>query len=161
MVDQSGYTWSFHCKLNTQYRIVSYRTLRLAYESVDRCEVIVCVSRVCEVCDVTWRVSVRSVKSRDVCLWSVWCHVTCVCEVREVTWRVSVRCVMSRDSCNFSCFTCHQIDDYGLVRFLPLDISDEESINDILLQIDLAIQYGEDQEPREPHVRSASYLLIF
>ena len=68
---------------------------------------------------------------------------------------------MSRDSCNFSCFTCHQIDDYGLVRFLPLDISDEESINDILLQIDLAIQYGDDQEPREPHVRSASYLLIF
>lgn len=41
------------------------------------------------------------------------------------------------------------IEDYSLVKFLPLDISDEESINDILLQIDTAIQYGEDLEPRE------------
>ncbi|XP_046575018.1 GPN-loop GTPase 3-like, partial [Haliotis rubra] len=42
------------------------------------------------------------------------------------------------------------VDDYALVKFLPLDISDEESINDILLQIDLAIQYGDELEPREP-----------
>ncbi|KAJ8312974.1 hypothetical protein KUTeg_010347 [Tegillarca granosa] len=42
-----------------------------------------------------------------------------------------------------------KIEDYSLVKFLPLDISDEESINDILLQIDTAIQYGEDLEPRE------------
>ncbi|KAK3084870.1 hypothetical protein FSP39_020517 [Pinctada imbricata] len=41
------------------------------------------------------------------------------------------------------------IDDYSLVKFLPLDISDEDSINDVLLQIDNAIQYGEDLEPRE------------
>ena len=52
----------------------------------------------------------------------------------------------------FYLFTCCQIDDYSLVRFLPLDISDEESINDVLLQIDTAIQYGEDQEPKEPKV---------
>ncbi len=32
------------------------------------------------------------------------------------------------------------------VTFSPLDISDEESIEDLLLQIDMAIQYGEDQE---------------
>ncbi|XP_071094451.1 GPN-loop GTPase 3-like [Haliotis cracherodii] len=42
------------------------------------------------------------------------------------------------------------VDDYSLVKFLPLDITDEESINDILLQIDLAIQYGDELEPREP-----------
>lgn len=42
------------------------------------------------------------------------------------------------------------IDDYGLVKFLPLDITDDESISDVLLQIDLAIQYGEDLEPKEP-----------
>lgn len=42
-----------------------------------------------------------------------------------------------------------QVDDYGLVKFLPLDQSDEESISDVLLQIDLAIQYGEDMEPNE------------
>lgn len=42
------------------------------------------------------------------------------------------------------------LDDYGLVKFLPLDPTDEESINDVLLQADLAIQYGEDLEPKEP-----------
>lgn len=41
------------------------------------------------------------------------------------------------------------MDDYGLVKFLPLDQSDEESLSDVLLQIDLAIQYGEDMEPKE------------
>jgi hypothetical protein len=35
------------------------------------------------------------------------------------------------------------------VKFLPLDMSEEESINDLLLQIDNAIQYGEDLEPKE------------
>jgi len=42
------------------------------------------------------------------------------------------------------------VDDYSLVRFLALDVSDEESISDLLTQIDLAIQYGEDLEPKEP-----------
>lgn len=41
------------------------------------------------------------------------------------------------------------IDDYSLVKFLPLDQTDEDSVNDILLQIDTCLQYGEDQEPRE------------
>ena len=49
-------------------------------------------------------------------------------------------------------FVLIQIDDYSLVKFLPLDISEEDSINDILLQIDNAIQYGEDLEPREIRV---------
>lgn len=41
------------------------------------------------------------------------------------------------------------IDDYSLVKFLPIDISDEDTINDVLIQIDTAIQYGEDFEPKE------------
>ncbi|PVD31226.1 hypothetical protein C0Q70_06638 [Pomacea canaliculata] len=41
------------------------------------------------------------------------------------------------------------IDDYSLVTFLPLDPNDEDSINNALIQIDNAIQYGEDLEPRE------------
>ena len=45
-----------------------------------------------------------------------------------------------------------QIDDYSLVKFLPLDPNDEDTINDVLLQIDMCIQYGEDQEPRELRV---------
>ena len=53
---------------------------------------------------------------------------------------------------NFN-FVLIQIDDYSLVKFLPLDISEEDSISDILLQIDNAIQYGEDLEPREIRVR--------
>ena len=45
-----------------------------------------------------------------------------------------------------------QIDDYSLVKFYPLDITDEDSINDLLIQIDFTIQYGEDLEPKEPKV---------
>ncbi len=44
----------------------------------------------------------------------------------------------------------HQIEDYSLVRFLPLDNSDEESIGDLLLSIDIALQHDEDQEVRIP-----------
>jgi len=45
------------------------------------------------------------------------------------------------------------IEDYKMVNFLPLDISDEDSISDLLTQIDNALQYGEDAEvieQREP-----------
>lgn len=38
------------------------------------------------------------------------------------------------------------ITDYSLVRFLPLNIKDEESIADIRLTIDNTIQYGEDED---------------
>ena len=47
------------------------------------------------------------------------------------------------------CLLSFQIDDYGLVTFLPLNINEEESITNLLAQIDNAIQYGEDQEYRE------------
>jgi hypothetical protein len=38
------------------------------------------------------------------------------------------------------------VDDYSLVKFIPLDIKDEESIGDVMLLIDSALQYGEDLE---------------
>jgi hypothetical protein len=41
------------------------------------------------------------------------------------------------------------IEDYSLVKFHPLDLSEEDSINDILLIIDNVLQYGEDIEPKE------------
>ena len=44
------------------------------------------------------------------------------------------------------------MDDYSLVQFMPLDATDEDSINDVIAQIDRAIQYGEDFEPKEPKV---------
>ncbi|XP_055963090.1 GPN-loop GTPase 3-like [Sorex fumeus] len=45
---------------------------------------------------------------------------------------------------------CGLIDDYSMVRFLPYDHSDEESMNIVLQHIDFAIQYGEDLEFKEP-----------
>ena len=42
------------------------------------------------------------------------------------------------------------IDDYSLVSFVPMNIKEEDSVNDILVYIDNAIQYGEDLEPRVP-----------
>lgn len=42
------------------------------------------------------------------------------------------------------------VDDYTLVGFLPLDPNDEDSLDAVLAQADMAIQYGEDLEPREP-----------
>ena len=40
------------------------------------------------------------------------------------------------------------LDDFSMVAFAPLDNTDEESIETCLLQVDGAIQYGEDQEVR-------------
>lgn len=42
------------------------------------------------------------------------------------------------------------IEEYSMVSFCPLDITDEDSISTVLSYIDNAIQYGEDLEPREP-----------
>lgn len=38
------------------------------------------------------------------------------------------------------------LEDYSLVKFVPLDVEDEESVSNLLLLIDNAIQYGEDVE---------------
>eukprot|EP00475_Leptophrys_vorax_P041507 TRINITY_DN78265_c0_g1_i1.p1 TRINITY_DN78265_c0_g1~~TRINITY_DN78265_c0_g1_i1.p1 ORF type:complete len:206 (-),score=19.74 TRINITY_DN78265_c0_g1_i1:337-927(-) len=38
------------------------------------------------------------------------------------------------------------LDDYSLVNFLPLDISNEDSIQYVLSQVDTAIQFGEDAD---------------
>lgn len=40
------------------------------------------------------------------------------------------------------------LDDFSMVSFTPLDINDEESIEALLQQIDMCIQYGEDQETK-------------
>mmetsp|Transcript_8741 Transcript_8741/g.7821 ORF Transcript_8741/g.7821 Transcript_8741/m.7821 type:complete len:270 (+) Transcript_8741:39-848(+) len=42
------------------------------------------------------------------------------------------------------------VDDYMIVSFVMLDVSEEDSIEDVLARIDQAIQYGEDIEPKEP-----------
>lgn len=42
------------------------------------------------------------------------------------------------------------IDDYSLVQFMALDIGEEESVANIVLQVDMAIQYGEDLDVKVP-----------
>jgi hypothetical protein len=54
-----------------------------------------------------------------------------------------------------------QIDDFSLVQFLPLDVTDEDSVNDVLIQIDCSIQYGEDSEHKEEKVTSIITLASF
>ncbi|KAK4046536.1 hypothetical protein OIV83_005988 [Microbotryomycetes sp. JL201] len=44
----------------------------------------------------------------------------------------------------------HLIEENNLVQFLPLDVTDEDSIGVILSHIDNAIQFGEHEEPKEP-----------
>ena len=42
------------------------------------------------------------------------------------------------------------VDDYMMVSFLPLDVTDEDSVGLVLQHTDHAVQYGENMEPREP-----------
>lgn len=42
------------------------------------------------------------------------------------------------------------IEDYSMVSFVPLDITDDESIETLVMAIDTATQYGEDVEPKDP-----------
>lgn len=42
------------------------------------------------------------------------------------------------------------IDDCMRVSFVMLDITDEDSINEVLAHTDHCVQYGEDAEPSDP-----------
>jgi len=42
------------------------------------------------------------------------------------------------------------IDENPLVSFLPLDLSDTDSIDKVMSHVDYTMQYGEDEEPKEP-----------
>ncbi|TDL29338.1 hypothetical protein BD410DRAFT_17151 [Rickenella mellea] len=43
------------------------------------------------------------------------------------------------------------IEDHPLVSFIPLDLTSTESLENVISHIDYTIQYGEDEEPKEPH----------
>ena len=43
------------------------------------------------------------------------------------------------------------IESFSMVRFLTLDLTDEDSLDGVLSHIDDCIQYHEAQEPREPN----------
>ncbi|KAG0147691.1 hypothetical protein CROQUDRAFT_655904 [Cronartium quercuum f. sp. fusiforme G11] len=42
------------------------------------------------------------------------------------------------------------IQDFNMVSFIPLDVTDEDSLGTILSHIDNSMQYGEHEEPKEP-----------
>lgn len=46
-----------------------------------------------------------------------------------------------------------------MVSFLPLNVCDEDSIMKLLIQVDNAIQYGEDLDVREMKVNINYYFL--
>jgi hypothetical protein len=50
------------------------------------------------------------------------------------------------------------IEDFSIVKFIPLNIKEEDSIEYVLSHIDNAIQFGEDQEPKEPKVSLHLYI---
>jgi len=43
------------------------------------------------------------------------------------------------------------IEDHPLVSFLPLDLTSTESLETVVSHVDFIMQYGEDEEPKEPH----------
>ena len=43
------------------------------------------------------------------------------------------------------------IEEFNMVHFIPLNIKEEASIEYVLSNIDVATQYGEDMEPKEPN----------
>ncbi|KAF9055176.1 ATP-binding protein Fet5 [Hymenopellis radicata] len=45
----------------------------------------------------------------------------------------------------------HLIEDHPLVSFLPLDLTSPDSLETVISHIDYTMQYGEDEEPKEPH----------
>ena len=38
------------------------------------------------------------------------------------------------------------IDDYAMIKFMPINVTDEDSLNDVLLSVDNAVQFDEEQE---------------
>jgi len=50
---------------------------------------------------------------------------------------------------------CSLLDDYSMVSFVPLNIMDEESIDNVLSHVDHIIQYGEDLEVRGTEINDS------
>ena len=43
------------------------------------------------------------------------------------------------------------VDNFGLVNFFQLDIQDEDSVNDIIMQLDNMVQFDEYRMPNDKH----------
>uniref|UniRef100_A0A915PTN0 GPN-loop GTPase 3 n=1 Tax=Setaria digitata TaxID=48799 RepID=A0A915PTN0_9BILA len=75
-------------------------------------------------------------------------------ELLETFLETDTRCILDSDETSawneryrqLSRTIADVLDDYSLVRFIPLDIEEDESISDLLSIIDNTIQHGEDLE---------------
>lgn len=47
-------------------------------------------------------------------------------------------------------YNAAKVDDFSMVGFLPLNTQDEESIAFVLQHIDQCLQFGDDEEPKDP-----------
>lgn len=54
-----------------------------------------------------------------------------------------------------------KIEDFNMVQFLPLDVTDEDSVGLILSHIDNAIQYGEAEVNLSPTTGFYGYSIIW
>jgi len=52
-----------------------------------------------------------------------------------------------------------QIEDHPLVSFLPLNLASTDSLETVISHIDYAMQYGEDEEPKEVSLFPIYFLL--
>ena len=51
---------------------------------------------------------------------------------------------------HFNFYISIQLEQYNLVNFVPLNIKDEDTVSVLLQHVEHAMQYGEDEEPKEP-----------
>eukprot|EP00461_Guttulinopsis_vulgaris_P009565 UN09635 len=42
------------------------------------------------------------------------------------------------------------VEEYSMVGVIPLDITDEDTVSVVLTNIDMTLQWGEDEEPEDP-----------
>lgn len=52
------------------------------------------------------------------------------------------------------------LDEFGLVQFVPLDITRQTSVESLMQRIDMATQYGEDEDVRVPRDADVSPVLF-
>ena len=80
--------------------------------------------------------------------WTATCLRRCVDSIRQyLLWSVN-----GIDNGKFySTVLCLQLDDFSLVQFVPLDITNEDSVALLMQRVDFATQFGEDEEVQVPH----------
>lgn len=70
------------------------------------------------------------------------------CDIRTLTAELNKS--MRPDFKELNYAIASVVDEFSMVSYLPLNIKDDESVGAILYQADLATQFGEAEEPKDP-----------